>query len=201
MMLSNDNKTLAESKLIILYILNKINKPIENEALLKLVLSITDMNYFYFQQFLLDLLNTNYINCVTEENEAIYSITQTGREVLELTKNIIPGLIKFKIDNDFKESLDQIKNEFSVTAEFEPIDENDYTVKCKIIEDTKLLFELQTFAGSSEQAKHMVNNWKNNANIIYPKILEILSADYSSERKIIIIIIIRRRRRIKVCQI
>ena len=47
-MLSTDNKKLAENKLIILYILDKINKPIENEALLKLVLSITDMNYFYF---------------------------------------------------------------------------------------------------------------------------------------------------------
>lgn len=179
MMLSTDNKTLAESKLIILYILDKINKPIENEALLKLVLSITDMNYFYFQQFLLDLLNTNYISCITENNESIYAITNSGKEVLELTKNIIPGLIKFKIDNGFKENLEQIKNELSVTAEFEPLEENGYAVKCKIIEDAKPLFELQTFAGSSEQAKNMVDNWKNNANIIYPKILEILSANYS----------------------
>lgn len=182
MMLSTDNKTLAESKLIILYILDKINKPIENEALLKLVLSITDMNYFYFQQFLLDLLNTNYISSSTENNESIYSITNSGKEVLELTKNIIPGLIKFKIDNGFKENLEQIKNEFSVTAEFDPQDENEYTVKCKIIEDTKVLFELQTFAGSSEQAKNMVDNWKNNASVIYPKILEILSNNSSEEQ-------------------
>lgn len=179
MMLSTDNKTLAESKLIILYILDKISKPIENEALLKLVLSITDMNYFYFQQFLLDLLNTKYISCSTEKNESIYSITTSGKEVLELTKNIIPGFIKFKIDNGFKENLEQIKNEFSVTAEFEPQDENEYIVKCRIVEDTKTLFELQTFAGSGEQAKNMVNNWKNNANVIYPKILEILSSNYS----------------------
>ena len=106
MMLSTDNKTLAESKLIILYILDKINKPIENEALLKLVLSTTEMNYFYFQQFLLDLLNTNYISCETTEHESIYSITQAGKEVLTLTKNIIPGLVKFKIDNGFKENLE-----------------------------------------------------------------------------------------------
>lgn len=178
MMLSKDNKTLAESKLMILYILDKVNKPIENEALLKLVLSITDINYFYFQQFLLDLLNTNYITCVTENDESIYSITNSGKEVLELTKNIIPGLIKFKIDNGFKENLDQIKNEFSVTAEFEPVDEHEYTVKCKIVEDNKTLFELQTFAGSDEQAKNMVNNWNNNANVIYPKILEVLLANY-----------------------
>lgn len=179
MMLSTDNKSLAESKLIILYILDKVNKPIENEALLKLVLSTTDMNYFYFQQFLLDLLNTNYINCEASEDESIYSITPAGKEVLDLTKNIIPGLIKFKIDNAFKENLEQIKNEFSVTAEFEPQDEHEYIVKCKIVEDIKPLFELQTFAVSDEQAKNMVDNWNNYANIIYPKILEVLSADYS----------------------
>ena len=52
----------------------------------------------------------------------------------------------------------------------------------KIIEDTKVLFELQTFAGSSEQAKNMVDNWKNNASVIYPKILEILSNNSSEEQ-------------------
>lgn len=178
MKLNSDEQSLAESKILLLYILSKVNKPISHNELLDLVTSIVDMNYFYFQQFLLDLLKTNYISCVNENNESIYSITNSGKEVLELTKNIIPGLIKFKIDNGFKENLDQIKNEFSVTAEFEPQDENEYTVRCKIIENTKTLFELQTFAGSSEQAKHMVDNWNNNANVIYPKILEILSTNY-----------------------
>ena len=61
MKLTSDNETLAENKVLILYILNKVNKPLTNDALLQLVLSITDMNYFYFQQFLLDLLENKYI--------------------------------------------------------------------------------------------------------------------------------------------
>ena len=56
MKLTSDNETLAEGKVIILYILNKLPNPISNEGLYKLVLSINDMNYFYFQQFLLDLM-------------------------------------------------------------------------------------------------------------------------------------------------
>ena len=50
--LTSDNETLAEGKVIILYILNKLPNPVSNESLYKLVLSINDMNYFYFQQFL-----------------------------------------------------------------------------------------------------------------------------------------------------
>lgn len=59
--LTSDNETLAEGKVIILYILNKLPNPVSNESLYKLVLSINDMNYFYFQQFLLDLINNKYI--------------------------------------------------------------------------------------------------------------------------------------------
>lgn len=60
--LTSDNETLAEGKVIILYILNKLPNPGSNESLYKLVLSINDMNYFYFQQFLLDLINNNILN-------------------------------------------------------------------------------------------------------------------------------------------
>ena len=51
MKLSSDKDTMAELKALILYILYKINKPITNDEFLKLVLTITDINYFYFQQF------------------------------------------------------------------------------------------------------------------------------------------------------
>ena len=41
-------------------IIELISKCSDNE-LLELVTSIVDMNYFYFEQFLLDLLEDNYI--------------------------------------------------------------------------------------------------------------------------------------------
>ena len=39
---------LAENKVLILYILNQVHKPITNDNLYKLVLTAIDMNYFYF---------------------------------------------------------------------------------------------------------------------------------------------------------
>ena len=48
MKLSSDKDTMAELKALILYILYKIDKPITNDEFLKLVLTITDINYFYF---------------------------------------------------------------------------------------------------------------------------------------------------------
>ena len=61
MKLGADNETLAENKVLILYLLSIIGKPINNDELYRLVLSIQDINYFYFQQFLIDLESNKYI--------------------------------------------------------------------------------------------------------------------------------------------
>ena len=79
-----------------------------------------------------------------------------------------------KADNVFKKELSSITEESSIVAEFIPKNENDYTVKCKIIENNETIFEVKTFAGSRERAKKIVDNWNNNASKIYPQILDIL---------------------------
>ena len=45
-----------ENKILLLYTLSKIGRPISHNEFLELVSSITDMNYFVFQEFILDLI-------------------------------------------------------------------------------------------------------------------------------------------------
>lgn len=86
----------------------------------------------------------------------------------------MPGIIKLKADNIFKKELSNIEEESSVIAEYIPKNENDYTIKCKIVENNETIFEVSTFAGSRENAKKIVDNWNKNANAIFPKILDLL---------------------------
>lgn len=175
MKLEADSETLAEKKALILYIMDKVSKPISNEALLKLTISIDNMNYFYFQQFLLDLLDNKYIINYTKGEESLYELTKEGKQALVLVKDIIPGIEKFKVDTTFKDTLGQYENQISITSDFIPFSENEYNVKCKIVENNQTLFELEVFAGSREQAKAISDNWNNNAENLYPKILDILT--------------------------
>ena len=177
MKLAEDNEHLAQNKLLILYILSKLNKPLNSDELLKLVLNITDMNYFYFQQFLLDLLEKKYIINYSSDNHSLYEITDEGKRTLELTSNIIPGILKLKVDSEFKDNLSEIKEEFSVTAEFIPESENEYVVRCKLNENNKNLLDIMLFAGSRTQANNIVQNWKQNAYTIYPEIFKLLAEE------------------------
>lgn len=175
MKLTQDGEILAENKVLILYILNKLESPITNDSLLRLVLSVLDMNYFYFQQFLLDLLESKYISCFNQDGKHLYSITEKGRETLNLTHDILPGIMKLKVDTNFQNELSSTAEEEAVTAEFTPRSENDYTVTCKINENNTCIFEVSIFAGSREEAKKIVDNWKENAYRIYPEILNSLN--------------------------
>ena len=118
MKLNSDDQTLAESKILILYILNKVGKPISHNELLELVISISDMNYFYFQQFLLDLIEDNYVISLKKENDDIYELTEDGKNALDLTIDVIPGILKLRVDSKFTENFNTIKDEFSIVEEY-----------------------------------------------------------------------------------
>ena len=185
-MSSSDNTTaLAENKVLILYILNHFPNGVLEDGLYKIISSVNDVNYFYFKEVLTDLLDSKLVGLFTkdEDEESVLKITSEGKNALSLTIDVLPGILKLKADNVFKEVISNIAEESSIVTEYIPKDENNYTVKCKIVEKTETIFEISTFAGSRDRAKQISDNWKNNANIIYPKIINLLLNGENDEKK------------------
>lgn len=174
---SNNTTTLAENKVLILYILDRIDKEIKQDDLFQIITSINEINYFYFKQLLTDLIDSKLVGTYTKEEEPVVRITSDGKNAFVLTKDVLPGIMKLKADNIFEKEFHTIEQASSITAEFIPKNENSYTIKCKIVEDNETIFEVKTFAGSRDRAKRIVDNWNKNANTIYPKILNILLDD------------------------
>ncbi len=170
-----NSNSLAENKVLILYTLNTINREITDTDLFKIISTINNINYFYFRDILVDLVDSKLVGTYTKEEQNVYEITSEGKNSLELTIDMLPGIIKLKADNIFKQQLVTIADEESVSAEFIPESENDYTVKCKIVENNKTIFEIRTFAGSNEQAKKISDNWRKNAKQIYPQVISLLN--------------------------
>ena len=175
MKLTSDSETLAENKALILYILDKVKKPLTNSALFELVLSIEEMNYFYFQHFLVDLIDNKYIINYDKNSESFYELTDLGKETLALVNDMIPGILKFKVDNNIKQDVNKVENKSSITADFIPNDDNGYTVDLKVTDNNTTIFDLKVYAGSREQAQAIIDNWTKNAEDLYPNILGLIS--------------------------
>ena len=169
------NQKLAEDKVLILYLLNKINNEIKNDNLYNIVSLSEDINYFYYQELITDLKNNNLIIFISQDDCNLLKLSSEGKQAYELTKSLLPGLLKLKADTVLKEQIPNIEEESSVISEFIPKDGNNYTIKCKVIEKNETIFEISLYAGSRENAKQIADNWKNNANSIYPKVIELLS--------------------------
>lgn len=175
MKITSDSETLAENKVLILYILSNVPKPITNDALYSIVLSATNLNYFYFQQFLLDLIDAKYIVYSEKGTQTFYQLTQKGKETLDLTVDILPGIEKLKVDTNFKSNIEHFESVESVVAEFSPKGENEYEVDCQIVEDGETVFSIKTLAYSRDQAQNIVRNWRANAGKLYPELLSLMT--------------------------
>ena len=172
--MNQSDEHLAENKVLILYILTKLQDGIKTDNLFKIITAANGINYFYFQELLNDLITSDLIGSFTKDEDTVIKITAKGRNSFLLTKSLLPGILKLKADNVFKDEISNIAEESSIITEYIPKSENSYTVKCKIVEKNETIFEVSTFAGSRERAKQISDNWKSHANALYPKIIDIL---------------------------
>mgnify|MGYP004506106967 CR=1 FL=1 len=181
--MNQSNEDLAENKVLILYLLNKISDGIKSDNLYKIISIANNINYFYFQELVTDLIETNLIGSFTKDEDTFIKITSEGQNALSLTKSLLPGILKLKADNAFKDTISSIEEEASIITEYTPKNESDYTVTCKIVEKNDVIFEVSAFAGSRERAKQISDNWKKNANTIYPKIIDLLLEEQYNDKK------------------
>lgn len=171
------NEPVAENKLLILYIIDKFNFELTNLQIAKLVINIQEINYFYLQQYISELVSDKFLECRIDNSNRFYKITPSGKQTLVFFKTRIRASTRGKIDDIIKESTSTLRSETQVLADYIPHNENEYHVSCHISEGVTCLIELNMYAGNKEQAKSICRNWKNNSQKIYSGILRLLTTE------------------------
>lgn len=169
------SKELAENKIILLYIIEKIGIPVSNIQITKLVLEKKLMNYFLLQQFLNELCESSFLEYVDTDGKSFYKITPSGKKTLEYFTHLIPFGIKSVIDNAIPEIRKEIKNETFITADFTPKSEKEFVVSCKMDEEDFTLMELHVTVGTKSDARTICENWKKHSQEIYSEIVSSLT--------------------------
>lgn len=170
---SYNTEDVAQSKLLILYILSILPNKITNIKLTELVLEKGYMNYFSLQQYLRELINNELVKIVIEDELEKYCIIEKGIVTLDLLKNKIPDKIKLELENKFKiDKLLKVK-EKQIIGDYYKKENEQYTVNLKLIENEDTLFSLYFEVATEEQGKRICNTWKNNTESIYKGILNI----------------------------
>lgn len=173
-MFIENTEELAQSKLLLLYIIDKSETPLTNAQITEFVLENNYMNYFLIQQFLSELVASQFIENSRNGNKEIYTLLEKGKITLDYFIDRIPEEIKKDIDKNFKIKEEEIKRETQVIGDCFKKNENEYIVNLKLVENDTTLFSLYLNVVSNEQAKTICDNWKTDPSKIYQQILNTL---------------------------
>jgi predicted transcriptional regulator len=169
----NSTSELAEDKLLLLYLLEKIKLPISNNQITQIILENNLMNYFTLQQYITELTSTNFIELINQEGKHRITISSEGSKVLTLFQNRVSKQRLNDIDLYLDKQIDNIKKEVTISADY-TIEGNNYIVNLKAVENNCILMDLKINVASNKQAKELCVKWKQNSSELYNQLFKVL---------------------------
>lgn len=170
-----DSKELAENKLIILYILDKIKFPIENKKLTQIILEENLISYFSLQGYITELIGADFISIIEEENKKRLTLSEKGKKVLSLFQNRINFRKKDSIDSYLQNQLENIRKDITISAEYTIEKGENFIVNLKAYEDKIVLIDIKLSVASNKQAREICNLWRENSSSTYSEIIKLLT--------------------------
>ena len=165
---------LAENKLLLLYIIKSIKYPISNTQLTEIVLENSFINYFMLQQYISELISSDFLKYTEHNSKQVLHLTDKGENVLHFFKDrISPGKIKV-VDDYLKRKIESIKKELNISADYTLDNGNSFLVNLKALENDSLLIDLKINVVSKKQAIALCTKWKDSPSEIYTKIINAL---------------------------
>ena len=148
-------------KILILYLLENIDIPLDFDTICEVMFDIDFVGHFDFTEQFLDLLDRGLLKEITVNNEKKkrYVVTADGRTALEGCGDQLLDLIKDKALRAAKRFLEKKSHGFAVYAYIEksPLedDEDGAMLHCGIKDDRLNMLKMQMYVGSRRIAENM----------------------------------------------
>lgn len=156
-------------RLLLLYILARVDYPIREAELLDLALCDEAVNYFHFTEALSSLKSTGH---VLQNKNGEISITQKGRANGSICEDEIAYSVRLKCDRGVAELNRLLQRRNQVRSEILPrSDGNGVTVRLILDDDTGNLMTLDMLAPDAHQAMLLSDGFRTKADSLYNMIL------------------------------
>jgi len=161
------NESITIYKLIILYTLKKVNMPIPAGVISDYITAHGYTDYFTLQNAFGELLQADFIKEDTTYHLSYYTLTDSGKESLELFGSQLSSEIRSEIDSFLQEKRYEIADETSLVSDYHLTSNGTYLATCTLREGSQLLFELSLNVVTEEDAIKVCENWKKNSDVLF----------------------------------
>ncbi len=159
-------------RILICYLLYRINKPVDSEQLYDIAVTTGIINYFFYQDAMDYLIKNNSISVEKNKNSEIYTLTEKG---INCAKTLRGYVQKSYRDNIVKAALRyfaKVKYENEVKIEYIELEKGFY-VHCRCLDIGEDLLDLKLYAPDRTQAEMIGRNIMLNPAGFYSKIVNI----------------------------
>lgn len=163
-------------KLIILYMLKKVDFPLTNAQISSFILEQEYTTYFTLQQAISELVEAGLIRMETVRNTSQYYLTDDGEETLGYFEHKISKPILDDIDRYFQENKLELRNEVAIVADYYKNTAGEYSVHCRVKEKKGDLMDLTISVPDKDQAIVMCNHWEKKCQEVYEYLMNTLLA-------------------------
>ena len=155
------------NKLVVLYILNRVTFPITVAQISDFVLDQEYTDFLTLQQVINELKDAGLITSETVRNRTHLTITDEGRETLQLFKTRISIGDRQEIDMYFQKNEFSLRNEIAVQGNYYKSVPGGYDTHLVINEGDTRLLEITLPVPTKEMASSVCDNWQKKSQNIY----------------------------------
>lgn len=164
--------TLTLYKLIVLYMLDRVNFPLTKTQVGDFVLEKEYTNFLTLQQVISELIDAGLISADSIRNRTHLSITKDGQETLSFFENRINDAIKADINTFFKENELELRNEVSVLADYYKSTSGEFEAHLIAKDRNVNLVEITMSVPIEETAAAICDNWQRKNQEIYQFLIQ-----------------------------
>ena len=176
------SESLMLYKLIILYILDRMDFPITNTELTRFILEKEYCDYITINQILEELIEDQFVEMEHSHNSYLYRITPSGKETLSFFYTRISVAIRDEIDTYLSEKEYQLREMISNTADYYEAKKNEFVVELRVVERDSELVHINLLVTSAAEADLICSRWKECSADIYGYLISTLAAPQPAQK-------------------
>ncbi|MCL2568409.1 MAG: DUF4364 family protein [Oscillospiraceae bacterium] len=162
-----------EIKLLILFILARLEDKVDLDTLTDLTLCDAGITYFAVAECVSELKETDHL---TEESGLI-QITEKGRRNGRINEGSIPQSVRRKAEEKAIALAQTQRRRAMIKTEILPQPQIGFTVKLSLSDGLDQILALELYAATEAQAKTLADNFKKRAEQIHGKLIEALTEE------------------------
>ena len=159
-------------KLIILYMLNRVDFPLTKAQIGDFVLEREYTNFLTLQQAIGELIDAGFVTAKSIRNRPHLILTEDGKQTLSFFGNQISDSIKKDIDEYFRNHELEMRNEVSILADYYKSTSGEYEAHLIAKDKGINLIDLTMSVPLEETAISICDNWQKKNQEIYQYLIE-----------------------------